>query len=135
MKVFKIILALLAVVGLTLVGLFYYWFHVPVNPAPSLAGEFGHTTLEVDKQARTLHWYRPESFKEGAPVIFVLHGSKSSGEQIRAASGYEFDLLAERYGFMVVYPDGYQNHWNDCRRSADYAANVENIDDVAFLRR
>jgi polyhydroxybutyrate depolymerase len=134
MKVFKIVLALLAVVVLTLAGLFYYWFHVPVTVEPPLAGEFGHTTLEVDKQARTLHWYKPESFKQGAPVIFVLHGSRGSGEQIRAASGYEFDLLAERYGFMVVYPDGYQNHWNDCRRSADYSANRENIDDVAFFK-
>ena len=47
---------------------------------------------------------------------------------------YGFDVLAERHGFVAVYPDGYQRHWNDCRGSANYAANTEDIDDVGFLR-
>jgi polyhydroxybutyrate depolymerase len=32
-----------------------------------------------------------------------------------------------------VYPDGYEKHWNDCRAKAPYAANKQNIDDVAFV--
>ena len=134
MRVFKIILASLVVVVLILSALFYYWLYAPVNTVPPLAGEFGHTALELDEQPRTFHWYKPASFKQGAPLVVVLHGSRGAGEQIRAATAYEFDVLAERHGFMVVYPDGYQNHWNDCRRSADYAANQEGIDDVAFFK-
>ena len=44
-----------------------------------------------------------------------------------------FNILAERDGFISVYPDGFEKHWNDCRGSAAYSANVQNIDDVGFL--
>ena len=36
-------------------------------------------------------------------------------------------------GFLAVYPDGYEQHWNDCRAAAPYAANKKNIDDVGFF--
>ncbi len=45
-----------------------------------------------------------------------------------------FDALAEEHGFIPVYPDGFESHWNDCRASASYAANTQDIDDVGFLR-
>ena len=45
---------------------------------------------------------------------------------------YRFDELAERHGFIAVCPEGYQQHWNDCRGGANYAANLENIDDVGL---
>jgi polyhydroxybutyrate depolymerase len=47
--------------------------------------------------------------------------------------GYEFDRLADRQGFAVVYPDGYRGNWNDCRRNATFVAKKENIDDVSFI--
>ena len=46
---------------------------------------------------------------------------------------YEFDRLADRHGFLAVYPDGFEQHWNDCRAAATYSANTKNIDDVAFF--
>ena len=42
--------------------------------------------------------------------------------------------MADRHGFIVLYPDGYKNNWNDCRKDAPFAANKENVDDVGFLR-
>jgi polyhydroxybutyrate depolymerase len=57
-----------------------------------------------------------------------------NGEMMRKGTGYEFDVLADRYGFGVVYPDGYENNWNDCRRTAAYPAKRLNIDDMSFLR-
>jgi polyhydroxybutyrate depolymerase len=44
-----------------------------------------------------------------------------------------FDLLADRYGFIAVYPQGYEGHWNDCKKKGPFAAKRENIDDVGFL--
>ena len=64
----------------------------------------------------------------------MLHGSQGSGNRIRRGSGYEFDSLADRHGFIVAYPDGYERHWNDCRAAAQYQAKLLNIDDVAFMR-
>lgn len=36
---------------------------------------------------------------------------------------------------MVVYPDGYEGHFNDCRRVASFSARALNVDDVGFVRR
>jgi polyhydroxybutyrate depolymerase len=33
----------------------------------------------------------------------------------------------------MVFPDGYKKNWNECRKNAPAAANVENIDENAFF--
>ncbi|MBW2245563.1 MAG: prolyl oligopeptidase family serine peptidase, partial [Deltaproteobacteria bacterium] len=40
--------------------------------------------------------------------------------------------LAEEHGFLVAYPDGFERHWNGCRRAGPYAANLQNVNDVGF---
>jgi polyhydroxybutyrate depolymerase len=35
---------------------------------------------------------------------------------------------------IVVYPDGFERHWNDCRKIAHYSARTRNINDLGFLR-
>jgi polyhydroxybutyrate depolymerase len=52
---------------------------------------------------------------------------------MRVASGYGFDRLADRHGFVVAYPQGHDGNWNDCRRGADYEARRLNVDDVGFF--
>ena len=91
-------------------------------------------SLAVDGRERAYHVFKPDSLKDNAPVVIYFHGSMGSGKNMRDLSGYDFDYLAVAHGFLVVYPDGYENHWNDCRSSASYAANVENIDDVSFVK-
>jgi polyhydroxybutyrate depolymerase len=56
-----------------------------------------------------------------------------TGQQAREAYGYDFDLLADRQGFIAVYPQGYEGNWNDCKVKGPYSAKTENIDDVGFL--
>lgn len=53
---------------------------------------------------------------------------------MRRISGYGFDRLAAQEGFLVAYPDGFEGHWNDCRKAASYSARLRDVDDVAFLR-
>ena len=44
-----------------------------------------------------------------------------------------FNRLADIEGFIVVYPDGVERHWNDGRNLTRYYAHRENIDDVGFI--
>jgi polyhydroxybutyrate depolymerase len=44
-----------------------------------------------------------------------------------------FNTLADKEGFMVVYPDGIENHWNDGRAAVRYRTIREKIDDVGFI--
>jgi polyhydroxybutyrate depolymerase len=66
-------------------------------------------------------------------LVIALHPSMGTAEKARAAYGYDFDLLADQYGFIAVYPQGYEGHWNDCKARGPFAAKRENIDDVGFL--
>lgn len=44
-----------------------------------------------------------------------------------------FNRLADRDGFVAVYPDGVERHWNDGRGNQQYRAQRDNIDDVGFI--
>lgn len=130
----KKILISIVVLALAFAGLFFYFLYTPAAVEPELLGEFKQHSLGIDAHTRKFSWYKPLTLSSGAALVFVLHASNGDGNGIRAALAYEFDLLAEQDGFIVVYPDGYQKYWNDCRRSANYSANKENIDDVAFFK-
>lgn len=120
---------------LAMLGAAYWWFLIPSwVPAPALAGELREYSIEW--QGRTRHYaaYIPSQIAAAPELVFVLHGSRSSGAEMRAITAYGFETLAERDGDVVVYPDGYEKHWNDCRRAGPYAANLENVDDVGFLK-
>lgn len=134
MKWLKRLLIALLLGALVVAALFFYFIYTPTAPKPQLDGEFKQDTLLIDSQSRSFSWYKPKALASNAPLIFVLHGSTGAGQQVRSSVAYEFDTLAEQYGFVVVYPDGYKNHWNDCRASADYSANTEDIDDIAFFK-
>lgn len=130
---FKRILMTLALVVLIIAGLFVFFYYVPTPTKPDLSGEYKQGSIDVEGQSRNFSWYKPRNIANNPPLIFVLHGSNSHGEKMRVSTAYEFDILAETHGFIVVYPSGYKNHWNDCRASAGYAANQENIDDIVFF--
>lgn len=61
---------------------------------------------KVEVEGRPAHVYSPFSAKapqdQTLPVIFVLHGSYSSPEDMYAAG---FEPLADAMGFLVVYPE------------------------------
>lgn len=120
------------ILGVMLAGWWFLSSDLPDEPA--LPGERVAGVLEVDGLSRSWGAYLPADLEPGAPVVFVLHGSRGSGEEMRAVTAYGFDLLAEREGVVAVYPDGFERHWNDCRASASYSANTRNVDDVTFLR-
>jgi polyhydroxybutyrate depolymerase len=82
---------------------------------------------------RTFIEYVPKTLKPGAPLLFVLHPSGGDAAGMRAYSKYEFDELADKHGFLVVYPDGFENTWNDCRGGSPFSSKRLKIDDSSFI--
>ncbi|HHO75821.1 MAG TPA: polyhydroxybutyrate depolymerase [Deltaproteobacteria bacterium] len=100
---------------------------------PHLTGTLLKDTITHNGMERSFLAYMPDGDISGRPVIMVLHGSKGTGHDIRGQSGYRFDVLSDTEKFLVVYPDGYKKHWNDCRNAPSDAAHREDVDDVGFI--
>jgi len=100
---------------------------------PHPQGMIARAVLPVKGMQRSFLVYTPRNLKPGAPLLFVLHGSGGDGEGMREVTGYEFDAIADRDGFVVIYPDGFQTTWNDCRKASPQPARVMNIDDESFI--
>jgi len=77
---------------------------------------------------RTYLLYVPTTYRPShrAPVVFVFHGAGASPRGMARHTG--FSALAEREGFIVVYPAGIGRRWNDGR-----GYGVPH-DDVGFVR-
>lgn len=112
---------------------YYSWLYIGYPDAPDDAGVLRKGSLQVDGRERSFQYYQPSTLADRPALVFVLHGSMGHGDRIRKLMGYDFEQIAEREGFVVIYPDGFEGHWNDCRRTASYSANQQHIDDDAFF--
>lgn len=65
------------------------------------------------------------------PLVFVLHGGGGTGAQMERFVA--FSALADRHGFIVVYPEAIERNWNDGRNAGSIRTQREGIDDVAFF--
>ncbi len=77
---------------------------------------------------RSYRVYIPASYSDDGdpvPLVLVLHGAGGTAAGMESIT--EFNALAETENFIVVYPDGINNGWNDGRPGS------ETINDVRFL--
>jgi polyhydroxybutyrate depolymerase len=90
-------------------------------------------TLSSGGRERTYRLHAPASLPADrpAPLVLVFHGGEGDGLSAERLTG--FDALADREGFLVAYPDGWDKHWNDGRNVPSFAAYRDRIDDVAFV--
>ena len=132
-RVLRFFLCGLIVVVALCAALFGYFVYSPAPEVPRLSGTLTKGTIEVGGRTRTYLTYVPLGLAKGAPLVVVMHGSGQDGSQMRKWTGYGFERLADERGFAVVYPDGYEGHWNACNIVGDYSANQLNIDDVGFI--
>lgn len=76
---------------------------------------------------RTYCLHLPQAYAElqSVPLVIALHGGGGDGPKTARLTG--FNALADREGFIVVYPEGINHHWNDGRLPDRIA------DDVGFI--
>jgi len=102
------------------------------NPYP--VGQPTNESISTSDGLRTYHIYIPVSYNNSAPVplVVLIHGTYGSG--LGAEAKYGMDAYAEKYGFIVVYPDAINftvRTWNGgscCGLPAR-----DGIDDVGFI--
>ncbi|MEH6593043.1 MAG: PHB depolymerase family esterase [Halioglobus sp.] len=119
---------------LLLIGGVLYLIYFEGAPEPDLPGVLADQEVQWDGHIRRYTYYTPSHLARKPALVIVGHGSGGSAEQSRAVFGYAFEQLAEQYGFYVLYPEGYERHYNGCRKAGPYKANILKIDDVGFIR-
>jgi polyhydroxybutyrate depolymerase len=102
------------------------------NNTPPPYGEAGSYTdsLMVDGYSRTFIVTLPQGWNSGMlPLVFALHGGGGTAEGMETLTGLESLSLSEN--FLLVYPQGFQNSWNDGRPTT---ANQLGINDLNFFK-
>ncbi len=115
-----------------LIVLAAYFLYTPTAALPPAAVE--NLTLQQGDLTRSYLVFVPSNLQAGASILFALHPSRSSGEQMRRFAGSVLERIAEQENLIVVYPDGFEGHFNDCRRVASYSARTLDIDDLGFIQ-
>src|SRR5215831_7972901 len=92
--------------------------------------------VKAGEEIRTYRIYTAKApQKNPQALILVLHGGGGSGSAMEAMTQGQFNRIADKYGVIVVYPDGQGRSWNDGRSDLQAKAARADIDDVAFLRK
>ena len=78
------------------------------------AGHAGATshTLQIGKDTRSYHLYTPRRLAKTPALVLVLHGGGGTGLGVMRQTRQRFNKLAEREGFLVVYPDAIDKLWD-----------------------
>jgi|APHig6443717497_1056834.scaffolds.fasta_scaffold33475_2 polyhydroxybutyrate depolymerase len=104
---------------------------------PAISGKDLRTSFIKDSLKRTFNIHIPASFDKTVqlPLVIALHGRGANGASMIFLTHKGFNKLADKDGFIMVYPDGIELNWNDGRmdEEAKDRAHGENIDDVGFI--
>ena len=88
---------------------------------------FEHADIQ---RAYRIHVPQNLDVEEPVPLVLMLHGGGGNADQ---ASRMGMSRVANENGFIVLYPEGLNKHWNDGRHSEVYAEQDKSIDDVAYI--
>jgi polyhydroxybutyrate depolymerase len=101
---------------------------VLVAPTREARGATERWTIQVQGRARAFLVHAPDPLPPGRrlPVVLVFHGAGCDASSMVRATG--FDALADREGFLVVYPEGIGGRFQTA------APRPGTPDDVPFVR-
>ena len=102
---------------------------------------FFHSSVLVSEQRMVIHEgvereyiiHVPENLNQDSPIVLVIHGYTGSAEGIAAYTG--MNNIAEREGFIAVYPQGTIDSNGNTFFNVGYEFNDDSpINDVSFIR-
>lgn len=91
----------------------------------------GTTVYQGRNRSFLLHIPEKVRGRENVPLVFVLHGGGGTPRSVASLTG--FSNLADEEGFIVVYPQAVNRHWNDGREVKRFLSHREKVDDVGFI--
>jgi polyhydroxybutyrate depolymerase len=100
-------------------------------------GEFEDRTLDHGGviRAYAVHYPRNQTPDHPLPLVFALHGAGGADAQSMSRST-GFNAIADREGFILVYPQGINGNWNDGRGKVfNRRKDISKVDDVGFVSR
>ncbi len=149
MKYFKLIIILLIVTSLAACTANKSTIE-PDTPGKPIAVTDNTTAFSQDytdsilvkglQRSYLVHLHASYDKSRSRPLVIVLHGGGSEARTMDPMTG--FNALADKQGFVIVYPEAYKHpitgpgmsqHWNDGRGEPGIRTQAENIDDVAFI--
>lgn len=86
-----------------------------------------------DGIVRTYKKYVPNHLPgKRLPIVFALHGGGGSADHLSDSNHpwFEWRALADLDKFIVIYPNGVDNNWHDCRSDTEVDGDA---DDVGFI--
>jgi polyhydroxybutyrate depolymerase len=120
--------------GVAIVAVGFLLVVVPFpGDAPDFPGTFGAGTVSIDGIEREYQYYEPTRLPAGSPLVFVIHGSGMDVRSTRWFTDYGFERLADRDGFLVIFPVGFELEWNGCRSPGVSEADRRNLNDVGMI--
>jgi polyhydroxybutyrate depolymerase len=99
-------------------------------PACSPDAKYAATnrTLPFASESRSYILYVPQTKLPQPALVLILHGRNGTAADLRHRTRSTFDKLADRDGFIVVYPDAPGGTWN-----SGHAYAKSQTDDVGYL--
>lgn len=92
-------------------------------------------SILIDGIWRTFEYHIPQFPVDNSRLLFVLHGDAMTSGSMQTVTGFEYNKLADRTGTaIVVYPQGYKNYWNDCRKEASFDTKNKDVNDIVFIK-
>ena len=90
-------------------------------------------SIRIEGYWRNFHFRKPNVKSKGFSLVFVMHGSGGSGPAMMKRVP-EFDGISDQEKMIVVFPSGYKNFWNECRKKSTAEANAIDINEQAFFQ-
>jgi polyhydroxybutyrate depolymerase len=95
-------------------------------------GQLVTDSILIEQHYRTFNYNTPSVDIKGGSLMFVMHGSGGNSMNMMTHTT-KLEALSAQEKLLVVYPDGYQHYWNECRKYSNAVANKENINEEAFF--
>lgn len=86
----------------------------------------------IDNHYRVFYFDESAQNTNNASLIFILHGTGGKPQNMMKRTN-ALQEEAKKENIILVYPEGYKNGWNDCRKASTVEANRINIDENTFF--